>query len=72
MLASLFIPIVCVLLLAGSLAKRARVATSAGTLATDSVLFGALLLLIIIVVGALALFPALALGPVAGQLQMLG
>ena len=72
MLASRFIPIVCVLLLAGSLAKRARVATSAGTLATESMLFGALLLLIIIVVGALALFPALALGPVAGQLQMLG
>lgn len=72
MLASRFIPLACVLLLAGSLAKRAHVATSAGTMATDSVLFGALLLLIIIVVGALALFPALALGPVAGQLQMLG
>ncbi len=72
MLASRFIPIACVLALAGSLAKRAHTATSAGTLATDGVLFGCLLLLIVLVVGALALFPALALGPVAGQLQMIG
>lgn len=72
MLASRFIPIACVLALAGSLAKRAHTATSAGTLATDGVLFGCLLLLIVLVVGTLALFPALALGPVAGQLQMIG
>jgi K+-transporting ATPase ATPase A chain len=41
------------------------VATSAGTLSTTGPMFVFLLIFIVILVGALSFFPALALGPVA-------
>ena len=59
---------VCVL--AGSLAVRPKVATSAGTLSTSNALFVFLLVLMVLLIGALTMFPALALGPVAEQLMM--
>ncbi|MEA5021003.1 MAG: potassium-transporting ATPase subunit KdpA [Gordonibacter sp.] len=70
MLANRFIPLAATLVLAGSLCKRKKVATSAGTLSTSNAMFVFLLLLIILLVGALSMFPALALGPIAEQLQM--
>jgi K+-transporting ATPase ATPase A chain len=64
--------VVAVLALAGSLAAKKIVPTSAGTLPTHTPLFVLLLIGSVIVVGALTFLPALALGPVVEQLQMLG
>jgi potassium-transporting ATPase potassium-binding subunit len=58
-----------VLAIAGSLAAKKRVPAGAGTLPTHTPLFVALLAATVIVVGALAFFPALALGPVVEELQ---
>ena len=70
MLANRFIPIAAVCVLAGSLAVRPKVATSAGTLSTSNALFVFLLVLMVLLIGALTMLPALALGPVAEQLMM--
>jgi K+-transporting ATPase ATPase A chain len=64
--------IVPVLAIAGSLASKKHVPAGAGTLPTDSPLFVALLVSTVVIVGALAFFPALALGPVVEELQFLG
>jgi potassium-transporting ATPase potassium-binding subunit len=58
------------LAIAGSLAKKKLIPESAGTLRTDGPLFAGLLIAVIIVVGALSFFPALALGPVVEHLAM--
>jgi potassium-transporting ATPase potassium-binding subunit len=58
-----------VLAIAGSLARKKIVPAGSGTLATHSPLFVALLVSIVMVVGALAFIPALALGPIVEQLQ---
>jgi potassium-transporting ATPase potassium-binding subunit len=58
------------LAIAGSLARKKLVPESAGTLRTDGPLFVGLLIAVIIVVGALSFFPALALGPVVEHLAM--
>ena len=58
-----------VLAIAGSLAAKKRVPAGAGTLPTHTPLFVALLAATVIVVGALAFFPALALGPIVEELQ---
>ena len=59
-----FIPIIGTLAIAGSLAKK-RIATTAGTLSTTNGMFVFLLIFIVLLVGALSFFPALALGPLA-------
>lgn len=59
------------LAVAGSLVQKKIMAPSLGTFATDSVLFGTLLTCIILLVGALTFFPALALGPIVEQILML-
>ncbi len=64
--------VVAVLAIAGALAAKKIVPTSAGTLPTHTPLFVLLLIGSVIVVGALTFLPALALGPVVEQLQMLG
>jgi potassium-transporting ATPase potassium-binding subunit len=61
--------IVPVLAIAGSLAAKKRIPASAGTLATHSALFVVLLTATVVIVGALAFFPALALGPIVEELQ---
>jgi K+-transporting ATPase ATPase A chain len=61
-----------VLAIAGALAAKKIVPASGGTLPTHTPLFVVLLIATVIVVGALTFLPALALGPVAEQLQMLG
>ena len=70
MLCNRFIPIVAVCVLAGSLCMRPKAATNAGTLSTSNAMFVFLLVLMVLLIGALTMFPALALGPVAEQLMM--
>jgi K+-transporting ATPase ATPase A chain len=60
--------IIPILALAGSMAAKRRVAPSLGTFPTTGVLFSVLLVGVIVIVGALNFFPALALGPVVEQL----
>jgi K+-transporting ATPase ATPase A chain len=57
------------LALAGRFAAQGRLATTTGTLPSDTVSFGVLVLGTVIIVGALNFFPALALGPVVEALQ---
>jgi K+-transporting ATPase ATPase A chain len=62
------IPIIAI---AGSVVKKKIVPAGAGTLPTDGPLFSALLIGVIIIVGALTFFPAYALGPIIEHLLML-
>jgi potassium-transporting ATPase potassium-binding subunit len=62
-----FAIMVPVLALAGALAAKEAVATSAGTFRTDSPMFGGLLTGVILIVGALTFFPAVSLGPIVEQ-----
>jgi K+-transporting ATPase ATPase A chain len=57
--------IIPVLAIAGSLGAKKHIPSGAGTLPTHSVLFIAMLVSIIVLVGALTFLPALALGPLA-------
>jgi potassium-transporting ATPase potassium-binding subunit len=65
-----FAIIVPVLAIAGSLATKKLVPTSAGTFPTDNGLFVALLLGVIVITGGLIYFPADVLGPFVEHLQM--
>ena len=58
------------LAIAGSLARQKLVPPGAGTLPTHGPLFIVLLASVVLLVGALTFLPALALGPIAEQLQM--
>jgi K+-transporting ATPase ATPase A chain len=60
-----------VLAIAGSLARKKIVPAGAGTLPTHTPLFVALLVGVVILVGALTFIPALALGPIVEHLLML-
>jgi K+-transporting ATPase ATPase A chain len=60
--------IIPILALAGSMAAKRVVAPSLGTFPTTGPLFGVLIIGVIIIVGALTFFPALALGPIVEQL----
>jgi K+-transporting ATPase ATPase A chain len=62
--------IVPVLAAAGSLAAKKKVPPTEGTLPTHTPLFVFLLVSVVLVVGALAFFPALALGPIVEHLQL--
>jgi K+-transporting ATPase ATPase A chain len=61
--------IIPVLAIAGSLAKKKQVPASLGTLPTHTPLFVALLIGVVLIVGALSFMPAWALGPIAEQLM---
>ena len=63
--------IVPTLAIAGSLGAKRTVPISAGTFPTDGALFVALLVAVILIMGGLTFFPALALGPIAEHLAML-
>lgn len=65
MLLGRFIPIIGPLAIAGSLASKRYIPEGAGTLQVDGVAFNMVLLSVIIIVAALAFFPALTLGPLA-------
>jgi len=58
------------LAIAGSLARKKKVPAGAGTLPTHTPLFIAWLIAVIIIVGALSFFPALALGPIVEHLML--
>ena len=60
-----FLPIVGTLAIAGSLAQKKKIAVTAGTLSTTNAMFVFLLIFIVLLIGALSFFPALALGPLA-------
>lgn len=60
-----FIPMTATLFLAGSLGRKKIVPQSDGTLSTSNSMFVGLLIAVIIIIGALSFFPALALGPIA-------
>jgi K+-transporting ATPase ATPase A chain len=62
-----FAIIVPVLAMAGALAAKEPVAASAGTFRTDKPMFAALLVGVILIVGALTFFPAVSLGPIVEQ-----
>lgn len=66
-----FPPIVAVLAIAGALAAKPKLAPSAGTLPTHGGLFVGLLIGVILILGGLQFFPALALGPIAEHFQAL-
>ncbi|EKS42483.1 potassium-transporting ATPase subunit KdpA [Afipia clevelandensis] len=63
--------IVPAMAIAGSLAAKKTVAASSGTFPTTGGLFVGLLVGVILIVGGLTFFPALALGPIAEHLAML-
>ncbi len=65
-----FLFIVPMLAVAGSLASKKIVPASAGTFPTDGGLFVGLLVGVILIVGGLTFFPALALGPITEHLAM--
>jgi K+-transporting ATPase ATPase A chain len=70
MLFGRFLFIIPALAIAGSLASKKAVPTSAGTLPTHGPLFVGLLVATVIVVGALTFFPALSLGPIVEHFLM--
>ncbi|HWB53994.1 MAG TPA: potassium-transporting ATPase subunit KdpA, partial [Tepidisphaeraceae bacterium] len=70
MLASRYWLIIPVLAIAGSLAGKKLVPQSSGTMPTHTPLFVTLLVGTVLLVGALAFIPALALGPIVEHLMM--
>ncbi|MGO4523500.1 potassium-transporting ATPase subunit KdpA [Microvirga sp. 2MCAF35] len=71
MLLGRFAYIVPMLAIAGSLAAKTKLETSTGTFPTHGPLFIGLLTGVILILGGLQFFPALALGPIAEQVLML-
>jgi K+-transporting ATPase ATPase A chain len=71
MLVGRFLMIVPMLAVAGNLAQKKLVPPSARTFPVNTPLFAVLLVGVILIVGALTFFPALALGPILEHLQML-
>lgn len=63
--------VVPVMAIAGSLAAKQKIPLSAGTFPTATPLFAGLLIGIILILGGLQFFPALALGPIVEHLAML-
>ncbi|WP_290685157.1 MULTISPECIES: potassium-transporting ATPase subunit KdpA [unclassified Haematobacter] len=71
MLMGRFMVIIPALAIAGSLAAKKTVPESSGTLPTTGPLFVGLLVGVILIVGGLTFFPALALGPIVEHFAML-
>jgi K+-transporting ATPase ATPase A chain len=70
MLGGRFLPIVLVLAIAGSLARKQPVPATAGTFPTGTPLFAGLLVGVVLIVVALTYFPVLALGPILEHLSL--
>ena len=70
MLLARFLPIIGPVAIAGLLANKKYIPESAGTLRTDSVTFGVMMMAVIVIVTALSYFPPLALGPIAEYFNM--
>jgi K+-transporting ATPase ATPase A chain len=71
MLMGRFVPAVAVLAIAGSLVAKPKLAPSVGTLPTHGPLFIGLLIGVILILGGLQFFPALALGPIVEHFDLL-
>nr|WP_298094439.1 potassium-transporting ATPase subunit KdpA [uncultured Shinella sp.] len=71
MLLGRFAYVVPVMAIAGSLAVKVKAPPSSGTFPTDGPLFVGLLIGIILILGGLQFFPALALGPIVEHFAML-
>ncbi|WZL72019.1 potassium-transporting ATPase subunit KdpA [Clostridiaceae bacterium 35-E11] len=71
MLLARFGPMLPMIAISGSLAKKKSIPVTSGTLITYNKLFIGLLIAVVLMVGALSFFPALALGPIVEHLQML-
>jgi K+-transporting ATPase ATPase A chain len=69
MLLGRFAYIVPVMAIAGSLAAKPKLAATTGTFPTDGPLFVGLLIGVILIMGGLQFFPALALGPIVEHFQ---
>ena len=65
-----FFMIIPAMAIAGSLAGKKSVAASSGTFPTTGGLFVGLLVGVIVIIGGLTFFPALALGPIVEHLSM--
>lgn len=65
-----FIPIIGPVAIAGLLAQKKYIPESAGTLKTDTATFGLMIFVVIVIIAALAFFPALALGPIAEHFSL--
>jgi K+-transporting ATPase ATPase A chain len=63
-------PMILVLAIAGSMASKKVTPAGAGTFQTTGGLFSGLLVGVVLIVGALTFFPALALGPIVENLLM--
>ena len=67
-----FLPIIGPVAIAGLLASKKYIPESNGTLRTDTVTFGVMTFVVIVIITALAFFPALTLGPLAEYFTMAG
>jgi len=65
-----YLPIIGPLAIAGLLAEKKYVPETAGTLKVDSLTFGVMTFVVIIIITALSYFPPLALGPIAEYFSM--
>lgn len=72
MLFARFIPILLPLAIAGSLAAKKPTPETVGTLRTDTLLFGWVILGSVILIGALLFLPVAVLGPIAEHLSVAG
>ena len=72
MLLGRFAYVIPVMAIAGSLAAKTKVPASRGTFPTNGSLFIGLLVGVILILGGLQFFPALALGPIVEHFLMLG
>ena len=64
-----FVPLIAALAIGGSLAQKRAVPPSAGTLRTDGLTFGVLIVGVIVLTAGLMIFPALSLGPIVEALS---
>lgn len=65
-----YLSIIILLAVAGSLASKREVPVGVGTFRTDNTLFTFILVAVVLIVGALTFFPALALAPIAEHLTL--
>lgn len=71
-LLSRYLPIIGPVAIAGLLAQKKYIPEGAGTLQTDTTIFGVMVFVVIFIIAALSFFPALALGPFAEYFSMHG
>ena len=65
-----YLSIIILLSVAGSLAAKRSIPTTAGTFRTDNTMFAVTLMAIVLIIGALTFLPAIALGPIAEHLTL--